>query len=339
MTSRGPVDRIVIDLEDDIPASVGQESAHDPLGVPESTRGKCKRKFDVTPSEIDYEPPQKERCVEAMLEMSTELECPVCMACLSPPIRTCWRGHGICRACVGRVKSCPLCSSKLNPNQNTTLDKLVSRLLLPCAFRKFGCPRVLGVAGKLAHENECPLRVLECPVSVGCPWRGKQGEMAAHLRRDHAANCTLIDYDQKITRRMVFSDDFHAGGFQNASVNSLIVIDNEVLVLHVKGRRERTQHYVLQSLGNDEAAAKFRYRLIHTSPRGLSLTYEGTPIPNNLLVDSVWSSNKCHRIPWELYENFFEPDTQDETLQIQIFRNETPARDAGAGEDSAPRKA
>jgi hypothetical protein len=47
---------------------------------------------------------------EALLK---ELECPVCMQYMVPPIKLCTNGHTTCSKCRERVKLCPTCRAEL----------------------------------------------------------------------------------------------------------------------------------------------------------------------------------------------------------------------------------
>ncbi|KAG5869055.1 hypothetical protein JTB14_032241 [Gonioctena quinquepunctata] len=53
----------------------------------------------------------------------TELECPICMEYMKPPIWMCSMGHSICNSCKPNVMKCPTCQVGLKRNRNFALEK------------------------------------------------------------------------------------------------------------------------------------------------------------------------------------------------------------------------
>ena len=76
-------------------------------------------------------------CVAADLSMGLlgELECPVCMEYMLPPITFCLNGHNICNNCKPMLTNCPTCRQPFVNIRNVALEKLARQMKYPCTFR------------------------------------------------------------------------------------------------------------------------------------------------------------------------------------------------------------
>lgn len=51
-----------------------------------------------------------------------ELECPVCVNYMIPPIRLCTNGHSLCEPCRFKLTKCPICNGKFTEVRNRSLE-------------------------------------------------------------------------------------------------------------------------------------------------------------------------------------------------------------------------
>jgi hypothetical protein len=58
-----------------------------------------------------------------------EIECPVCLEYMSPPITLCRRGHNLCHNCRNFVSKCPICMDKFITN-NLALEVIADKVKL-----------------------------------------------------------------------------------------------------------------------------------------------------------------------------------------------------------------
>jgi hypothetical protein len=60
-----------------------------------------------------------------------EIECPVCMEYMSPPIRLCTRGHNLCYTCSRGIPKCPICQ-EVFITQNVALEIITNKIKFLC---------------------------------------------------------------------------------------------------------------------------------------------------------------------------------------------------------------
>lgn len=60
-----------------------------------------------------------------------EIECPVCLEYMSPPISLCTRGHNLCDSCSRGIRKCPICQ-EVFITQNLALGMITNKIKLLC---------------------------------------------------------------------------------------------------------------------------------------------------------------------------------------------------------------
>ncbi|GLV36291.1 sina homologue [Carabus blaptoides fortunei] len=88
-------------------------------------------------------------------ELLVELECPICMTYMAPPIRQCATGHSICEPCRRKLPACPLCQGKFTDSKNISLEALARKMHYPCINNKAGCTERLAWDERENHERDC----------------------------------------------------------------------------------------------------------------------------------------------------------------------------------------
>ena len=69
----------------------------------------------------------------------SQLECPVCMEYMRPPIMLCENGHNICNICKQEVPHCPTCRQQFSNTRNVALEKVAIEVNYPSTYRNYGC--------------------------------------------------------------------------------------------------------------------------------------------------------------------------------------------------------
>lgn len=150
-----------------------------------------------------------------------ELECPVCMEYMRPPITLCGNSHNICNTCKPKVEQCPTCTEPFTSMRNLTLEKLAEEVKYPCTYRKYGCRETYNFNAIGEHQDSCQYAPQICPVTKieteTCGWSGNFSEMKKHLGEAHENNCLPVSClqpiflsdvdDSKVSFRFLFYDD------------------------------------------------------------------------------------------------------------------------------------
>jgi E3 ubiquitin-protein ligase SIAH1 len=121
-------------------------------------------------------------------DLLLELECPVCMEYMLPPITMCVNGHNICNSCKTRLGNCPSCRGKFTDIKNLSLEKMCGKVKFPCKHAENGCKEVLPMDAITKHQSECPCGLYKCPFSfttLHCSWVGYIADLQYHIRSEH----------------------------------------------------------------------------------------------------------------------------------------------------------
>ena len=95
-------------------------------------------------------------------EVKKDLECPVCFEIPKEgPIYQCNQGHIHCKECRPKLKDCPVCRGNLGGSRNLMLEKIISRLILPCDFKHLGCSMVGQNTELQDHRKTCCFKPVE----------------------------------------------------------------------------------------------------------------------------------------------------------------------------------
>jgi E3 ubiquitin-protein ligase SIAH1 len=116
---------------------------------------------------------------EALLK---ELECPVCLDYMVPPIKLCANGHNICSKCRERVSWCPTCRAQFSEIRNVALENIARSQKYPCANRKRGCLETLSIEHIAEHYAACVYGNIKCPLQIigTCSWNGLKSDLKKH---------------------------------------------------------------------------------------------------------------------------------------------------------------
>ena len=111
-----------------------------------------------------------------------QIECPICLQYMTPPIKQCSNGHNICKDCRHYIEKCPVCRGNLVDLRNLIAESMSRLITHPCVNKKFGCTGHFLLAFKEEHETRCWFRPIRCP---HCKKEGTCSEIQEHFKNDH----------------------------------------------------------------------------------------------------------------------------------------------------------
>ncbi|CAG9861085.1 unnamed protein product [Phyllotreta striolata] len=124
----------------------------------------------------------------AITEDVNDSNCTDCGITLSPPIFLCPCGHSFCSGCQNSV--CRLCLEKVTFERNYHLEEKFNKFLVPCKYKKNGCPEKLIYSELANHIKTCTFCDYTCPVA-GCFFEGQYKHTVKHLKIIHGATKML----------------------------------------------------------------------------------------------------------------------------------------------------
>ena len=219
----------------------------------------------------------------------SELQCPVCMEYMVPPIILCVNGHNICEICSSKITACPTCRDRILGTRGLSLEKLAREVNYPCSYQMLGCEEVFVHDMVREHQHRCRYRPLQCPVPdttefVQCPWTGRYDDIEKHLMGEHLEYC----YGH-VTREFRVLECSVGDIFLSKFVFAL----NEVffLTLHT----ENDMFYaVLRYIGPPDRAAKYKYKVkfVNTdNTEGVTVLHLARSFDEKL--DDILNSGNC----------------------------------------------
>lgn len=104
--------------------------------------------------------------MDALSRKRKILECSVCKEWLTPPVITCYNGHGTCQKCRNSMTSCGICQADFSKIKNTLLNEVIKTALIRCSNNSLGCKKCCTVAEMKDHKKECCYRKVTCCICV-----------------------------------------------------------------------------------------------------------------------------------------------------------------------------
>jgi len=128
-------------------------------------------------------------------DLMKDLECPVCMEYMVPPIKLCTNGHNICKKCRERVQFCPTCRAEFLETRNVVLENIARRQRYPCVNRQSGCLEVFSVEHIAEHRTVCVFGKIRCPVhfNTKCSWIGLKNDVKEHVKAAHKYSLWIFE--------------------------------------------------------------------------------------------------------------------------------------------------
>lgn len=182
--------------------------------------------------------------------LMSELECPVCLENMVPPIYLCENGHNICKNCRQKMSCCPICRHEFTNIRSLAMEKLSAlQQGSPCVYRIYGCKTLCGVR-RSDHEDVCPFGIYSCPFR--CPENFTRKYLIQHIKEVHKD--MFLQCNDRTTIIKLEEYDI------TEDYDVIIMFYEEVFVCTVR-TINGIWYLLLQYIGPEQYAGNFRYKL------------------------------------------------------------------------------
>lgn len=238
-----------------------------------------------------------------------ELECPICLEYMVPPIYQCQTGHSICGSCKIKVSECSLCKQPVQDIRNFGLEKITSRIKYHCKYRDFDCNFISTANDIKQHETVCKFGPYNCPF-VGyepCTWNGNFADIMEHVHAVHGDNVLEMN-----TVNVPF-------------VKEEYIEDEDCFVFETHGEmfrllyRYENEHFFwsVQLIGPPEDSEKFMFALdiMDNTNNGQRFVIKRKVLPLTPYEETFEENDLFLKVPLYLIEPMIDADL---TYRIQI---------------------
>jgi len=237
-------------------------------------------------------------------DLLKDLECPVCMQYMVPPIKLCTNGHKICTKCRGRVQCCPTCRAEFSEIRNVDLENIVRRQKYPCAYRQNGCLDLFSIEHINEHNDFCVYGKIKCPftLSMNCPWNGFKSDLKEHAKQAH---------------RKCFSEKskFNSFLFEDKFLQ-LLYCFGEFFVSYQRIRNGRF-YCAVQLIGTSSEASKYECKFTLRAGNGVEpIRKTSCVISYSEDFETCFNSPNCLRLNEEFVRNFLVKSPFDLTVTL-----------------------
>jgi len=236
---------------------------------------------------------------EALLK---ELECPVCMEYMVPPIHLCTKGHNICSKCRERVHFCPTCRAVFSEIRNVALENIARSQKYPCANRQSGCLDLLSIEHIAEHHAICVYGKIKCPLHLmkKCSWNGLQRNLKGHVKAEHP--------------EYILESSFLSHSFQDAVV--FLSYYGDLFTYH-KQIKNGVFCCAVQLIGTSSEASNYKCEFTLLAANGIE------QISNTFLVqgysgdfEAIFKSGICLKLHEETVKHFVEENDLNLTVTL-----------------------
>ena len=242
-----------------------------------------------------------------------QLECPVCMEYMRPPITLCANGHNICNTCKQKVPHCPTCRQQFLNTRNVALEKVATDVNYPCTYRKYGCREIYKLDLIDGHQEECQYIPQPCPVNkldLGtCTWTGISRRIMSHLRQAH----TTVRMNS-LSFGFIGSYPIQISGVTPARKHYQFIFAHFAVFYSRSEIKDGIFYSVMQYVGLPANAVKYRYRLKFVNKEGtvdLAVCLPTRSLDDDL--SEIHNSGNCVKLYPEQF-NFFANEGSELTF-------------------------
>lgn len=226
-----------------------------------------------------------------------ELECPVCIEYMLPPIELCKNGHSICRHCRLKLQECPTCRNPFVNIRNLALENLTKKVKYPCTNRKFGCKETHYVDFITTHQGICPYAPNVCPFieENKCSWADHISDMKTHLLECHSED---VRVETEETSFVINTESVELKGCK------VVFAHNETFYVNI--RRKMNIYYIaVRCVGTPENDSKYGYRISFKRLDDIeSITVCHVVRSASEDLDQIYESGNCFSLPFHLLKRF-----------------------------------
>ena len=243
-----------------------------------------------------------------------ELECPVCMEYMVPPIILCVYGHNICDICRPKIPYCPTCRHPFLNATNVALENLAREVKYPCPYQKFGCEEFFVHDTVREHQHRCHYRQEKCPVyklpNVKCSWTGSYSDMKEHLMEKHCGDCyEYVGGKFRVLKNIAAP----------MSLSQFVFALNEIFLLRFQTTND-TLYAVLLYIGPAENAAKYKYKVeFFNKGHTESVAVMNTTRSFDEKLDDIFKSGSCGKLHYDVVRRLSD-EMSKLKFKIEILR-------------------
>jgi len=238
----------------------------------------------------------------------SELECPVCVEYLLPPIEFCKNGHNICSNCRVNLQECPTCRQPFVNIRNLALENLTKIVKYPCTNRKFGCKEAHLVDLIKGHEDVCRYAAYVCPFvkEKQCDWADLRSNLKGHLLKCHGQD---VKTQFEETGLVINTDSVELQGCK------VIFAHNEIFYVHIL-RKVNDYYIVVRYAGTPENASKYGYSICFKKMDDTeSITVRHVVRSTAEDLGQIYQSGECFSLPLDVLKRFV---TRDANLPYKL---------------------
>lgn len=243
-------------------------------------------------------------------DILNDLECPICLEFMVPPIYQCEVGHSVCSICKFKVNECPTCKQSIRETRNFHLERITNRIKYYCKYRDFDCSFISSAKDIKQHEADCKFGPYKCPLHdyIACNWKGKVADIMQHIRQSHHDNMLELD---------LVSIPYEESGFDDLDEDCYIVESaGEIFKVICKCEND-CLNYSVQLVGPADEAKKFMFVLdfVDDTNRNQRLCLKRYCAPLSLNCDAFNTDDDFVKIPIYLVNDMIDSSF---TYRIQI---------------------
>jgi E3 ubiquitin-protein ligase SIAH1 len=210
-----------------------------------------------------------------------ELECPVCMEYMVPPIKLCTNGHNICSKCRETVQCCPTCRAMFSEVRSVALENIARSQKYPCANRQSGCLDLFSCEHIAEHHTVCLYGKIRCPFKSewNCSWNGLKSDLKEHVKEAHP-----LSFHQNSRLR--------SDRFKGRSKSLMCCLGQ--LFLHYKRVQDDRMYCAVQLIGTSSEASKYKCEFTLLAANGverISKTFFVRGYSEEF--ETIFNSGKC----------------------------------------------
>jgi E3 ubiquitin-protein ligase SIAH1 len=228
-----------------------------------------------------------------------ELECPVCMEYMTPPITMCKSGHNICNSCRPKLRECPTCRQSFLNVRNKALENLSVLAKYPCPYKSYGCQLVFGQEEITQHQILCPYRSYNCPLSkaegIMCKWSGILEDVREHVQGHHRNRLTEVDFLREVLIRKYKPE---------IKYSRVIIACGEIFYQQFEVI-DNIFYFVIQHIGPESYDSKFQYNFtIASQGHAESISISFVARSCKVDIETIHRSGQCVKLCFDTVKNF-----------------------------------
>ncbi|GFG35084.1 hypothetical protein Cfor_05090 [Coptotermes formosanus] len=226
-----------------------------------------------------------------------QLECPVCMEYMLPPITFCGNGHNICSNCKPKLQNCPTCREGFFQARNKALERLALKVECPCRNKQHGCTLTFPIALIREHHDVCKYNPFECPLRsfFHCKWTGTFKEVKHHVTQKHGNWVTDMTAMTEVLIR----------NFNKNKVYVRIILLNDDMFQQHFAVIDNAVYYVIMYIGLEQKASQFKYKFkLENNTGKVSVCNIVSSYAAD--VQRVYNTGKCVKLYYDTLERFLD---------------------------------